>query len=94
MYYGMGGLPGWWILFGGLGMMLFWGVVIGLVVWGIRSISGPKDRLSESERPLEIAQRRYAQGEITVQELEDIKTGLGPEDPREVGYRLRRASRS
>ncbi len=93
MWFGIEGWPGWWMPFMGLGMLLFWGAVIGLVVWGIRSISGPKDRLSESERPLEIAQRRYARGEITLQELEDIKTGLGLENPREVGDTLQRASR-
>ena len=66
----------------------------GLVVWSIRSISGPKGRPSESGRPLEIAERRYAQGEITLQEFDDIKTGLGLEKPREVGDRLQRAFRS
>ncbi len=93
MYWGIQGWPGWWIPFMGLGMLLFWGAVIGLVVWGIRSISGPKGRLSESGRPLEIAELRYAQGEITLQEFEDIKTGLGLENPRGVGDALQRAPR-
>ena len=94
MYYGMGGWPGWWMLFGGLGMLLFWGVVSGLVVWGIRSFSRPNGRPSESGRPLEIAKHRYARGEITTQEFEEIKTGLGMENPRQVEYTLQRASRS
>ena len=93
MYYGMGGWPGWWMLFGGLGMLLFWGVVIGLVVWGIRSFSRPNDRPSENGRPLVIAERRYVRGEITLQELEEIKTGLGLEDTRELEDTLQRASR-
>ena len=33
MWYGIEGWPGWWMPFMGLGMMLFWGAVIGLVVW-------------------------------------------------------------
>ena len=94
MFYGWEGWPGWWMPFMGLGMLLFWGAVIGLVVWGIRSISGPKDRLSESPRPLEIAQRRYAQGEITLQEFEEIKTGLGLENLGKVSDILQGASRS
>ncbi len=93
MCCGMEGGPGWWMLFGGLGMLLFWGTVIGLVAWGIRSISGPKGRPPEDGHPLEIAESRYAQGEITLQEFEDIKTGLGLENPREVGDTLQRASR-
>ena len=93
MHHGMEDWPGWWMLFGGLGMLLFWGAVIGLVVWGIRSISGPIGRPSESGRPLEIAERRYAQGQITLQEFEDIKTSLGLENQREVGDALQRASR-
>ncbi len=94
MWYGIEGWPGWWMPFMGLGMLLFWGAVIGLVVWGIRSISGPKGGPSESGRPLVIAERRYAQGEITLQEFEDIRTGLGLDNPREVGDTLQRASRS
>ena len=93
MYWGMGVWPAWWMLFGGLGMMIFWGIVVGLVIWGIRSISGPSGSPSRSLRPLEIAERRYAQGEITLQEFEDIKTGLGLANPREAGDTLQPASR-
>ena len=94
MWYGIEGWPGWWMPFMGLGMMLFWGTVIGLVVWGIRSFSGQTGRPSESGRPLEIAQRRYARGEITLQEFDDIKTGLGLETQREVGDTLQHVSPS
>ena len=93
MYHGMEGWPGWWMPLMGLGMLLFWGTVIGLVVWAIRSNSSPNGRSSESGRPLEIAARRYAQGEITLQEFEEITTGLGLEHPAEVGDTLQRASR-
>ena len=94
MHYGFGDWPGWWMPFVGLGMLLFWGAVIGLVVWGIRSSSRPDARPSESGRPLEIAERRYARGEITIQEFQEIKTGLGMKNPREVEDTLQRASRS
>lgn len=93
MYYGMGGCPGWWMMFGGLGILLFWGVVIGLVVWGIRSFSRPNDSSSENGHPLAIAERRYVRGGITLQELKEIKTGLGLGDPRDTEETLQRASR-
>ena len=93
MYYGIGDWPGWWMPFMGLGMLFFWGVVIGLVVWGVRSFSRPAGRPSDSRRPLEIAEDRFARGEITIQEFEEIKTGLGIENPREVEDTLQRASR-
>ena len=92
MHYGFGDWPGWWMPFVGLGMLLFWGAVIGLVVWGIRSSSRPAGRPSESRRPLENAEHRYARGEITIQEFEEIKTGLRMENPREVEDRSQRAS--
>jgi uncharacterized membrane protein len=94
LYYGFEGWARWWMPFMGMGMLLFWGVVIGLVVWGIRSFSHSNTNSTESERPLEIAERRYAQGEITLQKFEEIKTSLGQEDPREVEDTLQGASRS
>ena len=30
---------GWWMLFGGLWMLVFWGGIIFLVIWGIRKLS-------------------------------------------------------
>ena len=93
MCCGIEGGTGWWMLFGGLGMLLFWGTVIGLVVWGIRSTFGQKGSPSESVRPIEIAERRYVQGEITLQEFEDIKTGLEPRNRGGVGDTSQRASR-
>lgn len=94
MHYRIEGWSAWWMLFMALGMLLFWGAVIGMVVWGIRSMSGPNGRPSESRRPLQIAQRRYAQGEITLQEFKAINTGLGLGNPRRAGDALQRASRS
>jgi len=76
---------GWWMLFGGVGMLLFWGVLIGLVVWGIRASTGQRDKPVETEDPLEIAERRFARGEITFEEFEEIKIGLGMESPEEAG---------
>ena len=67
---------GWWMLFGGIWMIVFWGVIIGLVVWGIRAVTDRRDRSPGGGSPLEIAQRRYARGEISKEEFEDIKGTL------------------
>jgi putative membrane protein len=58
-------------------MIIFWGVIIGLVVWAVRAMTDRKDRPSENGSPLEIAERRYARGEISKEELNDIKATLG-----------------
>ena len=71
MHEGMG----WWMVLGGVWMVLFWGGLIALIVWGISRFtrhtgSGGK------QHPLEIAKERYARGEISQQEYEQIKKEL------------------
>ena len=65
---------GWWMVFGGLWMAAFWGGIIALIVWGItrlvRGNSTPK------QTPLEVAKERYARGEITREQFEQIKKDL------------------
>ncbi len=59
---------GWWIVMM-LGMLIFWGLVIAGVVWLVRELPGRRaDR--ESERPLDVLQRRLAEGDISVEEYE------------------------
>ncbi len=76
MWWGANEGMGWWMVFGGILMVVFWGGVIGLVVWGIRNY-GRKEGGLDSASPLEIARHRYAQGEITREEFEEIKATLG-----------------
>ena len=68
----------WWMMFGGIWMFVFWGLVIGLAVWGI--VKRTKHRDSEaviaSHHPLEIAKERYAKGEISKEEFDQIKNDL------------------
>jgi len=64
---------GWWMLVGGLWTLLFWGAIIWVAVWGIRSLVDSRRREGD---PLETAQRRYARGEITREEFETIRTTL------------------
>jgi putative membrane protein len=67
---------GWWMWFGWAWMLIFWGVVIGLIVWGVKTLTGRDVKSPERDTPLEIAERRYALGEITREEFEAIKHTL------------------
>jgi len=70
---------GWWMVFGGIWMLLFWIAIIWLVVWGIKSLVGhkePKGGTPEKRDPLEIAKERYAKGQISREEFEQIKKDL------------------
>lgn len=73
---------GWGMgLLGGLGMLLFWGLIIGLVIWAIVALtrlsqSGP-NRSSAAESALDILRRRLAAGEITPQEYDELRRKLG-----------------
>ena len=64
--------------FGMIFMVLFWVAIIGLVVWGIGSAvrGGSQGSKGESLSPLEIASQRYARGEISRQEYEQLKKDL------------------
>jgi|JTFP01.1.fsa_nt_gb putative membrane protein len=59
---------------GHVSMMLMWIVIIGLVFWAIFSSKGTSSLRGES--PLDIAKKRYAKGEISQEELNEIKRNL------------------
>ena len=70
---------GWWMIFGGIWMLLFWIAIIWLVVWGIRSLvrhREPRSGTPEKHDPLDIAKERYAKGQISKEEFEQIKRDL------------------
>lgn len=76
--WGMHPMSGFWGAWG-IGMMLFmvlfWGLVIVAVVFGIRwLISQGKE--SRSDSALEILRQRYARGEINKEEFEAKKRDL------------------
>jgi putative membrane protein len=81
-YYGMMG--GGWGFFGSVLMFLFWVIVIILVILLIKHLieheklhnTTTKQPLVENKSPLDIAKERYAKGEITKDELEEIKNNL------------------
>jgi len=71
MHEGMG----WWMVFGGVWMIVFWGAIIGLIVWGISKLTR-RDSGTPRSHPVEIAKERYARGEITREEYEQLKKDL------------------
>jgi len=76
MMWGYYGGDWWWMmLFGGFWMLIFWGAVIGLVVWGVNHFTRDRE-VPPQNTPLEIAQRRLARGEITREQFEDLKQAL------------------
>lgn len=66
---------GWWMRGGGLLMVLFWGGLIALVVWGISRFT-KRDSSTVKLTPVDIARERYAKGEITKEQFEQIKKDL------------------
>ena len=72
--HGYGGLPFWWL---GMGIR---GVFIAAIVVGIvfvaRYFGGQGWRGHVDETALEILQKRYARGEISKEEYEEMKRNL------------------
>lgn len=68
-------VPWWW----GLIMMIFWLVIlVGIAVfiaWLVRQVIGREPR-SGTNRALEILQERYARGEITREQYEQMRRDL------------------
>lgn len=62
----------WWAM-GAIWMALLWGGIVFLIVWVVRQLArSPREQSS----PLDIARERYARGEITREQFEEIKRGL------------------
>ncbi len=67
---------GWWMLFGGLWALLFWGAIIALVVWVVKRLTGGDESTPRQRDPLDIAKERYARGEITREQFDQLKKDL------------------
>ena len=66
---------GWWMAFAGLWIVVFWGGLIVLIVWGITKLSRRNGSTLKHD-PFDIAKERYAKGEISKEEFEQIKKDL------------------
>ena len=74
---------GWWMLWGGLMMILFWGAIIAIIVWAIQTVTRRESSEIHASHadlpartPLDIAKERYARGEVSREEFEQIKRDL------------------
>lgn len=82
--WGMMGGPVMMMMFmGGIGMLLFWGLVIAGIVWIVRSISASSGQPGTGssgtpvvESPLDILKRRYAAGEISKEQFDEMRRNL------------------
>jgi len=75
--FGLGG----GMLFGGFVMIAFWVLIIGGAVWLVVTLargtaSGSIADTSASATPLAILQTRYAKGEITKEQFDEMKREL------------------
>ena len=66
---------GWWWLFGGVWMLIFWGGLIALIVWGITKLTG-RGGTATKHNPLDVVKERYAKGDISKEEFEQIKKDI------------------
>lgn len=79
MMGGYGGFPMMGFA-GGLGMLLFWVLTIGGIVWLVQATTRGQQQPGASrpagDTPLDILKRRYAAGEITKEQFDEMKQNL------------------
>ena len=75
--FGLGG----GMLFGGILMLAFWVLIIGGAVWLVvtlaRNSQGALATATFGQTPLAILQARYAKGEITKEQFDQMRRELG-----------------
>lgn len=64
---------GWHDMGLGIPMIIFWILIIVVIVWLIQNSRRNK---TSAESALDIAKKRYAKGEISKKELDEIKRNL------------------
>jgi len=73
-HFGWGMMGGW----GWLGMVLTWAVIILLIVWLVRSLMNPNSGIKPNDpsSARDVLDMRYAHGELTRKEYEQMKKDL------------------
>ena len=69
-YYGYDGFSWIWMT---VTMVIFWGGIVALAVWGIRSFTNPG---RHGDQALDRLRSRFASGEINQEEFDRIKRAL------------------
>jgi len=72
MYWPDGGYGGFWMLFN----FLFWILVVVGIILLVRYLARPRGPEIREETPLGILKKRYARGEITKDEFEQMKKDI------------------
>jgi putative membrane protein len=70
---------GWWMLFGGILWLVFLGTIMFFVVYALGG--GRWTRRPDEDDALEIAKRRYARGDISREEFDQIRRDLTGRPP-------------
>jgi uncharacterized membrane protein len=69
----------WWIVIGGVLWSIFWVTVVVMVsaslAWAFLHLTGRSEGFEAD--PLQLAAKRHARGEISHEELEEIRRNLG-----------------
>jgi putative membrane protein len=68
-----------WMIIGMILMVVFWGGVIALIVWAITKVVRGQNSgagVGSARSALDIAKERYARGEITKEQYEQLKKDL------------------
>jgi len=63
---------GWWMLFGWAWMIVFWG----LIIWAVYALVSRRSEPDSGPNAIEILQRRYASGELSDQQYEEMRARL------------------
>lgn len=73
----MGNGWGWWMVFGWIWMVVFWGLIIWAVYTVISRLSAPRGGgTADQSSAMEILERRYASGELTHEQFEEMRRRL------------------
>ena len=79
--YGFGSSSGTWGIVGGIISLLFFLlIIIGtilLIVWAVRQFSHQPHQMTQASKSIEVLRERYAKGEITKEQFEQMKKDLG-----------------
>lgn len=66
---------GWWMAFGWVWMLLFWGGLFALIIWGIKKLT-ERGGSAPKNGAVDTARERYAKGEISREEFQQLKKDL------------------
>ncbi len=66
---------GWWMVFGWIWMVVFWGLIIWAVATLLRYL-GTRDSTQPSSNAGTILEERFARGEITSDQFEEMRKAL------------------